>query len=150
MRKAKTILLVDDDEDDQLFFIKALSEIDNATLYTLANNGKEALDTLENSAIPPSLIFMDINMPVMNGIECLAEIIQNPQTRNIPVIFLSTDQSQIEPARKLGAKAFISKTANVKQLREQIERMINLDFITESHIADQTFRTAFQFSASLP
>lgn len=141
MRKAKTILLVDDDEDDQLFFIKALSEIDNATLYTVANNGKEALDTLENSAIPPSLIFMDINMPMMNGIECLAEIIQNPQTRNIPVIFLSTDQSQIEPARKLGAKAFISKTANVKQLREQIERMINLDFITESHIADQTFRT---------
>ena len=43
MRKAKTILLVDDDEDDQLFFIKALSEIDNATLYTVANNGKEAL-----------------------------------------------------------------------------------------------------------
>ena len=145
MRKAKTILLVDDDEDDQLFFIKALSEIDNATLYTLANNGKEALDTLENSAIPPSLIFMDINMPMMNGIECLAEIIQNPQTRNIPVIFLSTDQRQIEPARKLGAKAFINKTANVKQLREQIEQMINLDFITESHVADQTLRTAFQF-----
>src|SRR4249919_2109798 len=105
--------------------MEALSEIENATLYDVANNGKEALDRLENSVILPDLIFMDINMPVMNGIECLAEIIKNPQTRNIPVVILSTETKQSALVQTLGAKAFISKPSNGEVLLEKLEQMIH-------------------------
>ena len=130
MTTHKNIFLVDDDLDDQFFFIEALSEIENATLYDVANNGKEALDRLKDSVILPGLIFMDINMPVMNGIECLSEIIKNPQIRNIPVVMLTTDTGQAELACKLGARAFLTKPSNGKILRKQLEQMINLDFVS--------------------
>jgi CheY-like chemotaxis protein len=141
MKQLKTILLVEDDEDDQEFFMEALSKIENATLYDVANNGKEALDRLENSAIFPDLIFTDINMPVMNGIECLSEIIKNPQTRNIPVVILSSSTLQVELVHKLGAKAFIKKPSDSKTLRSQLQQMISLDFIADSRISNQTFQT---------
>lgn len=128
MKQHKNIFLVDDDPDDQLSFIEALSQIENATLYDVANNGKEALERLEHSSSLPALIFMDINMPVMNGIECLSEIIKNPQIRNIPVVILTSDTVQAELVCKLGAKAFLKKPGDSKILREQLQQMINLDF----------------------
>jgi len=69
-------------------------------------------------------------MPVMNGIECLSEIIKNPQIRNIPVVILTSDTGHAELACKLGAKAFLKKPADNKILREQLEQMINLDFVS--------------------
>jgi CheY-like chemotaxis protein len=80
-------------------------------------------------------------MPVMNGIECLSEIIKNPQTRNIPVVILSSSTLQIELVHKLGAKAFIKKPSDGKTLRGQLQQMISLDFIVDTHISNQTFQT---------
>ena len=140
MEKLKNILLVEDDEDDQFFFIEAMSKIENATLYAIANNGKEALDCLENSSTLPDIIFMDINMQIMNGIECLANIMKNPLICNIPVVMLTTSSAQKELTYLLGAKAFIKKPCDGKYLNNQIEQMINLDFIHDSHIAHQTFQ----------
>jgi len=141
MKTSKSILLVEDDKDDQNFFIQALREIENATLYHVANNGKEALDKLDNPVLP-DIIFMDINMPVMNGIECLSAIIKNPQIKDIPVVMLTTDTGKIDIVRKLGAKAFIKKPWDGKILKEKLQQMINLDFIADIHIANQTFQTA--------
>ena len=141
MKKLKSILLVEDDQDDQFFFTEALSKIENATLYAIANNGKEALDYLESSATLPDIIFMDINMQIMNGIECLTNIMKNPNIRNIPVIILSTSSSQKDLTYSLGAKAFIRKPCDEKCLYSKIEQMINLDFVHDNHIACQTFRS---------
>ena len=140
MNTLKNVFLVDDDTDDQLFFIEALSEIENAALYDVANNGREALDRLENSVVLPALIFMDINMPIMNGIECLSKIIKNPQIRNIPVVILTSDTGQAELVCRLGAKAFLKKPSDSKILRQQLEQLINLDFVADSRIANQTFQ----------
>src|SRR5688572_12982950 len=123
MRKLKSILLIEDDKDDQFFFIEALNEIGNANIFDIVNNGKEALSKLEKSVILPDLIFTDINMPVMNGLECLSEIMRSPRLRNIPVVILSTDTGTIELVRILGAKAFIKKPVDSRTLREEIERM---------------------------
>jgi len=139
MKNSKNIFLIEDDKDDQDFFTEALSEIENANLFAIANNGKEAIEKLKNSAILPDLIFMDINMPLMNGIECLISVSKNSLTKNIPVVMLTTDTEKMELVQKLGAKAFIKKPSNGKILREKIEQMINLDFIVESRIASQTF-----------
>ena len=79
----KSIFLVEDDKDDQDFFTEALNEIANTKLFAIASNGIEALLRLKHSIILPDIIFMDINMPVMNGIECLVELTQNPLTKYI-------------------------------------------------------------------
>ena len=142
MNDTKNIFLIEDDKDDQSFFIDALNEIENTSLYAIANNGQEAIDKLASSNILPDMIFMDFNMPVMNGIECLSEIIKNPLIRNIPVVMLSTATGQAERARELGAKAFIKKPSDGRMLRTKIEQMINLDFIKNFQVANLTFQTA--------
>jgi CheY-like chemotaxis protein len=139
MQSSKNILLVEDDKDDQFFFIEALSQIENAYLYDIANNGKEALHRLTNSIYLPDLIFMDINMPGMNGIECLSEIIKNPKFMNIPVIILTTSTNERALACKIGAKAFIEKPTDSTLLLQKLEQMIHLDFIADNLIASQTF-----------
>ena len=144
MKTSKSILLVEDDKDDQYFFIEALSKIENATIYDVASNGKEALDKLKNSVILPDLIFMDINMPLMNGIECLSEIIKTSKIRDIPVVILSTDTGKAEIVRELGAKAFIKKPCDIKILHEKLKQMINSDFIVDSLIGNQIFKPFFQ------
>jgi CheY-like chemotaxis protein len=144
MRKLKSILLIEDDKDDQFFFIEALNEIGNANIFDIVNNGKEALSKLEKSVILPDLIFTDINMPVMNGLECLSEIMRSPRLRNIPVVILSTDTGTIELVRILGAKAFIKKPVDSRTLREEIERMVNMNF-TRTRLPDPTFRTALNY-----
>src|SRR5437868_9877924 len=113
MTRSVSILLVEDNRLYQLLFIQVLKEIKHAILYGIANNGKEALDKLENSDTLPDLIFTDINMPVMDGFECLTEIKKNPKIKNIPVVILSSSTPQIELVHKLGAKAFLKKPSNI-------------------------------------
>ena len=141
MNTHKNIFLVDDDADDPLFFMEALSQIENTSLYDIANNGKEALMRLKNSVVLPDLIFMDINMPVMNGMECLAEIVKNPQIRNIPIVMLTSATEKIELARKLGAKAFLKKSCDSRVLREQLEQMISLNCNVDIQISNQTYHS---------
>jgi len=142
MKISKSILLIEDDKDDQLFFTECLEKIENATLFDIANNGREALDKLEKSINLPDMIFMDINMPLMNGLNCLTEINKDPRTKNIPVVMLSTDAEQAEQARTRGAKAFKKKPGSFAILQSRVEQLINLDFISNASFANQTFQTA--------
>jgi len=126
MGNFKNIFLVEDDKDDQLFFIEALSGIVNTSLSHVARNGKEALAELFSLDTLPDIIFTDINMPVMDGIECLSALSTNPKTRHIPVIILSSDIGRMETALRIGAMAFIEKPSEYGMLRKQLERVINL------------------------
>nr|MBC7612392.1 response regulator [Pseudopedobacter sp.] len=139
MEIVKSILLVDDDKDDQEFFVDALNKIENAVLFGIANNGKEVLEILLNAIILPSIIFMDINMPIMTGIECLTEMKKHSALKAIPVIMLTTSFYQIEIVKKLGANAFLTKMANGRTLHDQLEQMIKIDFMNDSSLAEQTF-----------
>lgn len=127
MPAIKNIFLVEDDTDDQSFFIEALSTIQTANLCGLANNGKEALDRLKDSVVIPDIIFMDINMPLMNGVECLCALINSPRISDIPVIMLSTAVEQAEFCCRLGAKDYIKKPADITALRAELNRVIYSD-----------------------
>ena len=121
----KNIFLVEDDADDQGFFLDALSNIQNATLYGIANNGKEAFDMLLHSDLIPDVIFMDINMPLMNGMECLCAIKKFPRTKqHIPVIMLSTAVEQAQLCQELGAKGYIRKPSDLTLLQTELNRLI--------------------------
>lgn len=120
--------MVEDDKDDQDFFLMALEGIENVTLYAVVNNGKEALERLREAIIFPDLIFSDINMPLMNGMEYLTEMIKNPKTKNIPIIMLTTDTKNGELAIKMGAKACMKKPTDETTFRSQLQRIISCVF----------------------
>lgn len=108
----KVVLFIDDDADDQAIFGEATGLIDPSIQRLYAANGLEALQLLQGDhAIIPDLIFLDINMPVMNGMECLAELKKMTTLRHTPVIICSTsiyagDQQQCE---SLGADFYLVK-----------------------------------------
>lgn len=112
MKKLKTCLLVEDDPEDQEFFLDALHKVSqNAGCYAVSN-GEEALITLQEESFYPDYIFTDINMPRMNGFEFLTILRGIEIFRDIPVIIYSSDfsEAQMERARSLGVTAFYSKT----------------------------------------
>ena len=87
------IYIADDDDDDCLLFGDVLRELEGQTKLTTASNGAELMDALEAIAGVtnlPHLLFLDLNMPIKNGIECLVEIKHNPKLRHLPVIIYST------------------------------------------------------------
>lgn len=141
MKNKRSVLLVEDDRDDQLFFMEALGYIENVILYGVANNGEEALQKLERSEILPDIIFTDIHMPVMDGIEYISELIKNPHTQNIPVIVLSTATDKVDTVLQIGARGFVKKLSDAKTLSEQLKALINFNFTTNTQIAYQTFGT---------
>ncbi len=118
-------MLIEDDEDDQEFFVEAISGIRNTKLFYIARNGKEAIEMLSTTEVLPDIIFTDINMPLMNGIECFLKIVKNPLTRNIPVVFLSTDVEQKSLLFNLGAKAFIQKPNDSETLCSELLQVIS-------------------------
>lgn len=126
----KNILLVDDDDDDQFIFIDALNEITNDIECRTAKNGLEALEQLKTISHPPSLIFLDLNMPLMNGFECLKEIKDQPRLKEIPVIIFTTSDNPSDErrAKELGVSVFFTKTSNFKLLKAKLDDILNTDF----------------------
>ena len=130
MGRHKKILLVDDDSDDQLFFIDAIKELEPALECGIANNGVEALDLLKKVPPPPSLIFLDLNMPLMNGFECLAKLKEINQYKEIPVIIFTTSNHPIDVERtiSMGAKMFLTKPPDFEVLKEKLGDILKTDF----------------------
>lgn len=124
MSTTKNILLVEDNKHDQFFFINALRQIPNARLFYVAPNGQEALKRMELSSILPDIIFTDIYMPVMDGLEFIAELKKNGLFNMIPIVVFSSASWHAKAAQKLGVKSFIEKPLNDTQWQEQIELML--------------------------
>lgn len=122
----KTCLLVDDDEDDKEIFCMALSETDPSIRCLIANDGIEALQMLEDPSFKPDYIFLDLNMPLMSGKECLQEIRKQPHLADVPVIIYSTSASQrdIQDTRELGASSFITKPPQISVLAAKLSEVL--------------------------
>lgn len=119
MSAALHCLLIDDDQDDQEIFTLALEESDLNMQCTTCNNTSEALQKLITPGdFLPDYIFLDLNMPRINGIQFLTEIKKNSRLQHIPVIIYSTSShpKDKEVTQKLGAAAFITKPSGIKEL----------------------------------
>jgi CheY-like chemotaxis protein len=118
----KILMIVDDDEDDRSFFIEAISEMGtNYNCYS-AENGIDALNQL-NSANPlPDYIFLDVNMPVMNGSECLKELKNDPRLQNIPVVIYSSSsyKQSVDFTIEHGVAHYLTKVYDLSKLPEAI------------------------------
>ena len=126
MQKTLTFFLVDDDDDDHELFQIALEAADPSIRCVTAMNGQEALDMLQNPALSPDYIFLDLNMPLMGGRECLAELKRNPDLSGIPVVIFSTssDPKDREETRMLGAVDFITKPSKIYELTALLNTFI--------------------------
>lgn len=111
------ILAVDDDVDDCEFFCDAIHEINPSIIVIQARNGEEALRTLHENVLLPDFIFLDINMPLMDGKACLNEIRKDNRFREIPVIMYSTsnNEAEIQHYKTMGAN-FLVKPDNFDSL----------------------------------
>jgi PleD family two-component response regulator len=121
-----SILLIDDSESDRNLFRHILTEIDPDIKYISINGGERALKYLMDSVTLPDYIFLDINMPGMNGIECLEKMKKNELIKNIPVIMYSTaDGARYGPvAMELGASQYLNKSIDFFKSIEEIASII--------------------------
>ena len=127
----KHVFLIEDDEDDQLFFVEALRELNNDFYCTVADNGRRALEMLNASANLPDIIFLDINMPELNGFECLKELKKSPRFKKIPVVILSTSVSVEDMIPDNGASMFFSKPNSCKKLSALLKNILDIIFLSE-------------------
>lgn len=111
MKKEFTCFLIDDDLDDQEIFLSVLQDFGPAIHCFTASNGEEAIRRLVSREVKPDLIFVDMNMPLMNGTEFLKECNRLDGVNAIPVIILTTssDQKSIDETLRLGARGYITK-----------------------------------------
>ena len=123
---ALRILLVDDDEDDKLLFVEALADIKKQIHCEYYNSGERALKWLATTIDLPHYIFLDLNMPRMNGIDLLKEIKGKPQFQHIPVIIYSTSRNEMhqKEAKRLGASLYIIKPYRQRDLKNEIQFVI--------------------------
>jgi CheY-like chemotaxis protein len=111
-------LMVDDDVDDREIFLLALQTLKPTAQCVFAADGEEAISQLRNTDFKPDEIFLDINMPRMNGIRCLQEIRKMEHLKHVPVFMFSTSSEPvvIEETRRKGATAYIIKPASIEEL----------------------------------
>ncbi|RYZ28843.1 MAG: response regulator [Chitinophagaceae bacterium] len=117
--------LADDDEDDRMLFEEALAEVDKKIRCITVKNGREALDVLQNEMVLlPDYIFLDLNMPMLNGLQCLAELKKIELLQHIPVIIYSTssDKDSMEESKRLGAIDFFVKPSNFTGLKNYLQK----------------------------
>ena len=97
MTTASKILYADDDSDDRFLLNESIASSGLHANLVYVTNGLEAISYMEKTPDdPPSLVILDLNMPKMNGRETLHYLKTHPQYQNIPVIILSTSESQRE------------------------------------------------------
>lgn len=123
-----SILLAEDDPDDQMIVRDALANvIPNASL-AVVENGKEALQYLESTKIKPNIFITDIQMPLMTGLEVLACIRNSPSLNNLIVVILSTSKEadDIRKSKELGAALYISKPLMYTEWVNEMKRVEQL------------------------
>ncbi len=123
MNKPLCFFLADDDEDDVFLFREVLREVAPEAKFSSAMDGQDALDKLKSPHIPlPHIIFLDLNMPRLDGRECLRELKLDNTLKNVPVVMYSTSSQQrdVELCREIGAAAFITKPSSVVVLKKII------------------------------
>ena len=129
------ILLADDDDDDRQFFKDAFEEIKIKTIVKTVNDGMELMSQLnQDGNVLPHVLFLDLNMPKKNGLECLKEIKNNENLRDIAVAIYSTSASNedIEETFVKGANIYIKKPNDFNALKKILTEVITLNWQYQS------------------
>lgn len=126
----KTFFIVDDDTDDQEIFAAALNELDDSINCVAVDNCEDAIQMLKKTDELPDFIFLDLNMPRINGRQCLVEVRKLARLKHVPVIIYSTSSSKkdIDETAQLGADMFLTKPSKFNDLCNALNNVISLDW----------------------
>jgi CheY-like chemotaxis protein len=127
----KKLLIIDDDLEDQEIFMEALKEVDPQVVCYSATSGEDAFRKLENEMLLlPDLIFLDMNMPKLNGKQVLKELRKLKSLDGIPVIMYSTSFAprDIEELRNLGAAHHLVKPSRFDHLCDALNHVLGVDW----------------------
>lgn len=125
------IALADDDEDDRMFFSDALQEIGIQVNLKMYNDGQALLEGFRKSDEIPDILFLDLNMPMVSGIEALKEIRNSERFKDIPIIAIystSSDEYDKQQCYKLGANAYLTKPSDYNKFVQGLKKIIEIDW----------------------
>jgi CheY-like chemotaxis protein len=129
MKRILSCLVIDDDEDDLEIFLLCVRQVSANIDCRTANNGHEALLMFESDKeYAPGYIFLDVNMPKMNGRECLISLKKIERLGDTKFFMYSTtaDNTALALYKKLGATDFILKPSKTKDLKEILSNLFSL------------------------
>jgi two-component system, response regulator len=133
MKRDETILLVEDNPDDELLTRRTLKKSNVCNEVVVARDGAEALDYLfatgayegRSSVAVPQVILLDLDLPKVDGLEVLRRIRSDERTRRLPIIILtsSEDQQDLVEGYGLGANGYIRKPLDLAQFRAAVQQL---------------------------
>lgn len=126
--KRQIVLCVDDDPDDQMMVLDVVLETDPTVRVASALNGMEAMSFLngakERSELP-SLVIMDINMPLMDGKQAFALMKQDKALKQVPVVLFTTSFSEQDVAFAVRhGVELVTKPLNYQELQHTVKRLL--------------------------
>ncbi|MDQ3015711.1 MAG: response regulator [Bacteroidota bacterium] len=127
------VLLADDDADDRMFFEDAVEEIELKINLLTVKDGQELISFLERDTVMlPQVLFLDLNMPFKNGLQCLHEIRSNASLNDICIVLYSTTarQTDIDEGFDRGANFFIHKPSSFTDLKKILSKLFTQDLRT--------------------
>lgn len=124
------ILLTDDDADDRSFFSDAFTELEMQGQLSMFSDGKELMEYLRSCDQAPGLLFLDLNMPLKSGFECIEEIRADDRLKDIQIAVYSTSSSEkdIDSTFKKGANLYIKKPSDYNKLKAIIDAVAKTDW----------------------
>ncbi len=129
VKKRLHIFLVDDDADDRLLFQEAMSEVDPQAKLSLADGCDMLIKLAKVEQDKPDMILLDLNMPGLNGFECLDEIKNKQHFGNVPVIIYSTtaNPEQVKKTYNRGATLYMQKPSSYEGIKKLMNKIIAND-----------------------
>jgi CheY-like chemotaxis protein len=126
MHKKNFILLAEDDEDDQELIRMAFEKVTAKHNFIVVNNGQEAINMLSYQPNLPCLIILDLNMPVLNGIQTLKALGQDPKYQKIAKVILTTSDSDENKKMSYsnGAVDYFVKPSTLPELVATAEKIL--------------------------
>ncbi len=124
------LFLAEDDDDDIEFFTDIISQISSDIKISLAKNGNELMNLLESEIQLPDFIFLDLNMPIKSGFECLNEIRSVEKWKAIKIVVLSTssDKEQANEVYKMGADLYLQKPNSFSAFKNTLSKCLQMDW----------------------
>lgn len=130
--KEFTIFYTDDDAEDLEFFTEVTSALGDHLNIVTQKNGKKLLQDLKNPPPSPQIIFLDLNMPGLNGFDVLQELRSTDDFKDLPIVIFSTssDEKTIAKSRELGASYYVPKPTDFSLFKRTIQHTLNINWDT--------------------
>lgn len=124
------LFLGEDDIDDIEIFTDIISEFSGDIKMNVAKNGNELMSLLESEKEHPDFIFLDLNMPIKTGFECLKEIKSSEKWKSVKVVILSTSshREQINEVYQMGADLYLQKPNSYSAYKDILSKCLQMDW----------------------